>query len=364
MRIARVALFFIQFSFVGLGIALLILVFEGTVSTSVRSRADRDSCAVAVQRAAPTVVSIHTVTTVAETANPLFKDPVFREFCRIPATPPASDLETSLGSGVIVDSDGYILTNFHVVNDADRIQAVLYDGRVAEAKIVGGDPATDIAVLKIKYTGLPSIVIGDSNDAKVGDIVLAIGNPLGVGQTVTQGIISATGRNRVGINTFENFIQTDAAINPGNSGGALIDIDGRLIGINSAILGYPGIGFAIPTSIAVDIMQQLITTGTVERGWIGIEARNLSTILRSELNAKSDFGIVVLAVMATGPAAMAGLRPGDIVTHIAGQAIRDSQQAIETISGLRPGTSVSIVASRRGEKRTFDTMVAKRPARI
>jgi serine protease DegS len=179
------------------------LVFEGTVSTSVRSRADHDSYAATVQRAAPTVVSIHSATTVAETANPLFKDPVFREIFRTPATPPTSDLETSLGSGVIVDSDGYILTNFHVVKNADRIQAVLYDGGVAEAKIVGDDPASDIAVLQIKYTGPLSIEIGDSNDAKVRDSVLAIGNPLGVGQTVTQGIISATGRNRVGINTFE-----------------------------------------------------------------------------------------------------------------------------------------------------------------
>ncbi len=364
MRIARAVLFFVQFGLVGLGIALLILIFEGTAQTPIRLRAGSDSYAVAVQRAAPTVVSIHTATTVSGTPNPLFQDPVFRKFFRTPGPPPTSALETSLGSGVIVNSDGYILTNFHVVNGAERIQAVLYDGRVAEAKIVGVDPATDIAVLQIDHTGLPSIAFADSNDAKVGDIVLAIGNPLGVGQTVTQGIISATGRNRVGINTFENFIQTDAAINPGNSGGALIDVDGQLIGINSAILGYPGIGFAIPTSIAVDIMQQLISTGTVERGWIGIEARDLSAILRSELKVKVDSGIVVLAVMATGPAAMAGLRPGDVITHIAGQAVRDSQQAIDTISRLRPGTSVSITGSRRGAKHTFDTMVAKRPASI
>jgi S1-C subfamily serine protease len=247
----------------------------------------------------------------------------------------------------LVDSDGYILTNFHVVRDADRIQVVLNDGRVADAKVIGSDPGTDIAVLRIKYSGLPSIAIADSNAARVGDIVLAIGNPLGVGQTVTQGIVSATGRNRVGINTFENFIQTDAAIKLGNSGGALINTNGELIGVNSAILGVPGIGFAIPTSIAVDIMRQLIATGTVEQGWIGIEARDLSPTLRQELNASGDFGIVVLAVMAQGPAVMASLRPEDIITHIAGQAIADSQQAIEKISALRPTTSVQIRVARR-----------------
>ena len=317
-RIARTALFFVQFSLVGLGVALLFLLFvDGRVGKTLPKQR-QISYLTAVQRAAPAVVSIHTATAVQRAPSPLLQDPVFQRFFRIPTAPPTSDLETSLGSGVLVDSDGYILTNFHVVRDADRIQVVLNDGRVADAKVIGSDPGTDIAVLRIKYSGLPSIAIADSNAARVGDIVLAIGNPLGVGQTVTQGIVSATGRNRVGINTFENFIQTDPAINPGNSGGALINTNGEHIGFNSAILGGPGIGFAIPTSIAVDIMRQLIATGTVERGWIGIEARDLSPALRQELNASGDFGIVVLAVMAKGPAAMAGLRPEDIITHIAG----------------------------------------------
>jgi serine protease DegS len=318
IRIARTALFFVQFSLVGLGVALLFLLFvDGRIGKTLPKQR-QISYLTAVQRAAPAVVSIHTATAVQRAPSPLLQDPVFQRFFRIPTAPPTSDLETSLGSGVLVDSDGYILTNFHVVRDADRIQVVLNDGRVADAKVIGSDPGTDIAVLRIKYSGLPSIAIADSNAARVGDIVLAIGNPLGVGQTVTQGIVSATGRNRVGINTFENFIQTDPAINPGNSGGALINTNGEHIGFNSAILGVPGIGFAIPTSIAVDIMRQLIATGTVERGWIGIEARDLSPTLRQELNASGDFGIVVLAVMAKGPAAMAGLRPEDIITHIAG----------------------------------------------
>jgi len=314
IRIARTALFFVQFSLVGLGVALLFLLFvDGRIGKTLPKQR-QISYLTAVQRAAPAVVSIHTATAVQRAPSPLLQDPVFQRFFRIPTAPPTSDLETSLGSGVLVDSDGYILTNFHVVRDADRIQVVLNDGRVADAKVIVSDPGTDIAVLRIKYSGLPSIAIADSNAARVGDIVLAIGNPLEVGQ----GIVSATGRNRVGINTFENFIQTDPAINPGNSGGALINTNGEHIGFNSAILGVAGIGFAIPTSIAVDIMRQLIATGTVERGWIGIEARDLSPTLRQELNASGDFGIVVLAVMANDPAAMAGLRPEDIITHIAG----------------------------------------------
>ena len=244
------------------------------------------------------------------------------------------------------------------------MQTVLSDGRIAEAKVVGSDPETDIAVLRIEYANLPSIAIGDSNAAMVGDIVLAIGNPLGVGQTVTQGIVSATGRNRVGINTFENFIQTDAAINPGNAGGALINASGELIGINSAILGVPGIGFAIPTSIAIDVMRQLVNTGTVERGWIGIDARNLTPTLRRELKAESEFGIVVLAVIAGSPAAMAGLLPGDVITHIAGHSVRDSQQAIEAISALQPGSMVMIRASRLGAALDLESVIAKRPLHI
>jgi len=358
-RITKLILFFAQFSLIGLGMALLVLVFE---RPGILAGGPVRSYATAVQRAAPTVVSIHTRSAVGAVPNPLLDDPLFQKFFRIPTVPHKPDLETSLGSGVIVDPDGYILTNFHVIRDADRIQVMLYDGRVADAVIVGSDPGTDITVLRINYSNLPSIAIGDSNQAKVGDVVLAIGNPLGVGQTVTQGIVSATGRNRVGINTFENFIQTDAAINPGNSGGALINVHGELIGINSAILGYQGIGFAIPTSIAVDIMSQLIRTGTVERGWIGVEARDLSKSLRSELKAETDFGIVVLAVMDGGPADMAGVRPGDIVTHIGGQVVRDSAEAISAISRLKPGTMVRIRGTRRGEIIEFDSMVSKRPA--
>ena len=362
-RIARTILFVVQFGLVGLGIALLLVLFGPNGAIGLSARAGSGSYAEAVQRAAPTVVSIHTATAVRATLNPLLDDPLFQKFFRIPAAPRGPNFETSLGSGVIIDPNGYILTNFHVVRDADRIRVALVDGRVADGVIVGTDPGTDIAVLRIDHEDLPSIAIGDSNRVRVGDVVLAIGNPLGVGQTVTQGIVSATGRNRVGINTFENFIQTDAAINPGNSGGALINAQGELIGINSAILGYQGISFAIPTSIAVDVMQQLITVGTVERGWIGVDARDLSASLRSELDAKNTFGIVVLAVMVGGPADMAGILPGDILTHIAGYTVRDSQDAIGRISGLKPGTMVRIRGTRLGREIEFESSVAKRPSR-
>lgn len=361
-RPLKIILFVLQFSLMGLGIALLVVLFDNRSGSSLWTPARPGSFAAAVQQAAPAVVSIHTATAVRPAPNPLLDDPLFQRFFRLPSVPRGPDLETSLGSGVIVDPSGYILTNFHVVRDADRIQAVLLDGRSADAVIVGTDAATDIAVLRIDYRGLPSIAIGDSNQVKVGDVVLAIGNPLGVGQTVTQGIVSATGRNRVGINTFENFIQTDAAINPGNSGGALIDVRGQLIGINSAILGYQGIGFSIPTSIAIDIMRQLIEAGTVERGWIGVEARDLSASLRAQLDAPTESGIVVLAVMAGGPADMAGIQPGDIVTHIGERAVGDSQDAIGAIADLTPGMMVRIRAIRRGEDIEFDASVAKRPS--
>jgi serine protease DegS len=363
-RVAATILFIVQFALVGLGIALLVLLFGDNDAIGLATPARSASYAAAVARAAPTVVSIHTATAVTSAPNPLLDDPLFQKFFRIPGAPRGPDLETSLGSGVIVHANGYILTNYHVVRDADRIQVAMVDGHIADAVVVGTDPGTDIAVLHIDHDGLQNIAIGDSNQVRVGDIVLAIGNPLGVGQTVTQGIVSATGRDRVGINTFENFIQTDAAINPGNSGGALINAQGELIGINSAILGYQGISFAIPTSIAVDIMQQLIEAGTVERGWIGVEGRDLSARLRAELDAKSPFGIVVLAVLAGGPADMAGIRPGDIITHIAGHAVGDSQEAIRQISSLKPGTMVRIRGTRRGRDIDLHTSVAKRPSRV
>lgn len=345
---------------IGLGLALIVLLLRregGMFQTETPT-----SFANAVARAAPAVVSIHTAQTVASRDNPLLDDPLFQKFFRIPPMPGKVKIETSLGSGVIVDSSGYILTNYHVIRDAERIQVVLYDGALVDATVVGNDPESDLSVLKIAHKNLPQVVLGDSNSARIGDVVLAIGNPLGVGQTVTQGIVSATGRNRVGINTFENFIQTDAAINPGNSGGALINVAGELVGINAAILGYQGIGFAIPTSIAVDVMRQLIEVGSVARGWIGVDARDLSQLLRAELKATSNAGIAVLAVMPGGPAAAAGIRPGDVITHIGAREIHDSEAAINAIASHQPGTQVQIRGTRFSAPVDFEVRVAKRPS--
>jgi serine protease DegS len=316
------------------------------------------SSARAVEPAAPTVVSVQSATTVAKVRNPLLNDPLFRDFVQIPDAPIEQRLETSLGSGVIVEPSGLVPTNYHLIRDADKIQVTLSDGRVADALLVGSDPETDIAVLRIKYTNLPGIEIGDSVQAKVGDVVRAIGNPLGVGQTVTQGIISATGRNRVGINAIENFIQTDAAINPGDSEGALINTRGELIPINSAIRGYPAIGFAIPTTTAVEGMNQLIAFGAVRRGWFGMQAHDLTTSLRTDLKANSNAGIVVLAVTPGGPADDAGLQSGDVITRIQGHEIRESEDAVKTISKLRPGTTAELAGTRLGHS----FMVTKRPA--
>jgi serine protease DegS len=361
-RITAMALFVLRSSLMGLGVALLFIVASGRSGILFNdSASSHPTFADAVERAAPMVVSVHTASARERAANPLLDDPLFQRFFRLPA-PTRPETETSLGSGVVVGDDGMILTNYHVVAAADRIQVVLHDGRVTEARLIGSDPDTDIAVLQIEQRDLTGITIADSNRVRIGDVVLAIGNPLGVGQTVTQGIISATGRNRVGINTFENFIQTDAAINPGNSGGALVNADGELIGINAAILGYPGISFAIPTSIAIDVMQQLIRHGRVRRGWIGVDARDLSPSLRRELKAAAGgAGIAVLAVMPAGPAAIAGFQPGDIITRIGEHEIRDSQTAFEVIAGMRPGSVVRIEGLRMGAPIAYATAVAARP---
>lgn len=360
-RITAIALFILRSSLMGLGVALLFILATGRSGSLLDDvSVNRRTFADAVERAAPTVVSVHTASAHERAVNPLLDDPLFQRFFQLPAQA-KPETETSLGSGVIVGNEGMILTNYHVVAAAERIQVVLHDGRATEARLIGSDPDTDIAVLQIDARETPGITIADSNRVRIGDVVLAIGNPLGVGQTVTQGIISATGRNRVGINTFENFIQTDAAINPGNSGGALVNANGELIGINAAILGYPGIGFAIPTSIAIDVMHQLVRHGRVQRGWIGVDARDLSPSLRQELKAQASDGIAVLAVLADGPAAVAGFLPGDIITRIGEHEIVDAQTAFEVIAGMQPGTVVRIEGQRMGVPIRYETAVAARP---
>jgi Do/DeqQ family serine protease len=266
---------------------------------------------------------------------------------------------------VIVSKNGYVLTNYHVIEGADEIQVALRDGRSAEAEIAGTDPESDLAVLKIQLEKLPTITFASSDDLKVGDVVLAIGNPFGVGQTVTMGIVSATGRDRLGINVFENFIQTDAAINPGNSGGALVNPYGHLVGINTAIFsrsgGYQGIGFAIPVSSAIDVMQQIIETGHVTRGWLGIEVQDITPQLAESFGLKDTQGVIVAGILRNGPAANAGLQPGDVIKEINGKPMRDSRDVMNVIAKAAPEEKVFITILRQGKKDEIQASVGKRP---
>jgi len=324
------------------------------------------SYADAVALAAPAVVNINTTKVVAE-RNPFFNDPFLQRFFGgNPGT--RSRVESSLGSGVIVSSEGYVLTNNHVIEGADDIQVALHDGRNAKARVVGADPETDIAVLRIDLKNMPAITIGDSEALRVGDVVLAIGNPYGVGQTVTQGIVSATGRNHLGLNTFEDFIQTDAAINPGNSGGALIDSAGRMIGINSVIFsrsgGSQGIGFAIPLSLAQGVMQQIIKHGHAVRGWLGVEVQEMTPALAESFGLTEVGGVIVAGVLRGGPAAEAGMRPGDVVLSVNDSAVNDPATLMNTVARIAPGTSVRLRGVRDGKDITFNPRVSERPTPV
>jgi len=325
------------------------------------------SYASAVEDTSSSVVNIYTAKIVTERANPLQDDPFFRRFFGDNAVTPRKRLETSLGSGVIVSPQGYILTNNHVIQGADEIRVVLANGETPLAKIVGTDPDTDLAVLKINYTKLPAITIGQSDALRVGDVVLAIGNPFGVGQTVTMGIVSATGRNQLGINTFENFIQTDAAINPGNSGGALINANGKLVGVNTAIFsrsgGSQGIGFAIPASLARNVMQEIIEHGRVRRGWLGIEAQDLTPQLAESLGFESTAGVLVAGVLQGGPAEQADIKAGDIVVTINFKPVNNSRDSLNQIAGMAPGTDITLGLIRQGAKIEIKAMVSERPKR-
>ncbi len=313
----------------------------------------------AAQKASSAVVSI----TASKTASrdPRSNDPWFRFFFG----DQNQEQRTGLGSGVIVSQAGYILTNNHVVEGADEIEVMLNDSRKSIAKVIGTDPETDLAVLKIDLDKLPVLIIGDSDAIQVGDQVLAIGNPFGVGQTVTSGIISALGRNQLGINTFENFIQTDAAINPGNSGGALVDTQGHLLGINTAIYsrsgGSMGIGFAIPMSTARLIMDGLVKDGQVTRGWIGVEPNDLSPELAETFGVQARAGVIITGVLQNGPAAQAGIRPGDVITAVAGQDVRNVAELLTKVAGLKPGETSSFNLQRQDQKLSLDVVPGVRP---
>lgn len=322
----------------------------------------------AASKAMPSVVNIFTTAHMRQDPHRALKsDPLFRHFFgdEMDEEEDASQSENSLGSGVIVSADGLILTNNHVISSADRIEVALNDGRKLSATVVGTDPDTDLAILKVSQKNLPAITFAHSDQIKVGDVVLAIGNPFGVGQTVTQGIVSALGRDHLGINTFENFIQTDASINPGNSGGALIDAMGNLVGINSAIYsrngGSMGIGFAIPVSIAKQVMEQITFHGSVTRGWIGIEAQDLTDELAESFNLKNNVGSLIAGVLLNSPADRAGLHAGDILTSINQQTVSDSQSMLNMIATLKPGEKATLHIVRAGKEINIDLIVGKRP---
>ena len=315
----------------------------------------------AAKRAAPAVVSI--ATTQARTAHPMANDPWFRFFYgdRDDNSP-----QMGLGSGVIVSPEGYILTNNHVVEGAQEIEVTLSDSRRTTAKVIGTDPDTDLAVLRITLDRLPVIAMGNSDNVQVGDKALAIGNPFGVGQTVTGGIISALGRNQLGINTFENFIQTDAAINPGNSGGALVDVNGSLLGINTAIYsrsgGNMGIGFAIPVNTARQVLEGLVRDGQVTRGWIGVEPIELNADLAETFGIKQTEGVIITGVLQNGPAFKAGLKPGDVLLAVGEKDVRNVSELLTLIAAQTPGTVVKMHIKRRDADLALDVTPAQRPA--
>ena len=313
----------------------------------------------AAQKASAAVVSINT--SKAARRNPNSNDPWFRFFFGDQGSEP----QAGLGSGVIVSASGYILTNNHVVEGADEIEVVLNDGRTGRAKVIGTDPDTDLAILKIELDKLPVIVLGNSDSAQVGDQVLAIGNPFGVGQTVTSGIVSALGRNQLGINTFENFIQTDAAINPGNSGGALVDTNGNLLGINTAIYsqsgGSMGIGFAIPVSTAKLVLEGIVKDGQITRGWIGVEPNDLSPELAETFDIKTRQGVIITGVLQNGPAAQAGIHPGDVILKIAGQPVSDVARLLAQVAALKPGSPARFSMERKNQPLELDVTPGVRP---
>ena len=314
----------------------------------------------------PAVVNIFTSKKVEKRngKTPQPNDPWFKFFFGDPV-PERQEPFSSLGSGVIVSSEGIILTNHHVIEGADQIEVALADGRKTKATVIGRDTDTDIAVLKISLTNLPTpITLASSESVQVGDVVLAIGNPFGVGQTVTSGIVSALGRNHLGINTFENFIQTDAAINPGNSGGALVDTRGNLIGINTAIYsrsgGSIGIGFAIPVSTAKQVMESLIKQGSVTRGWIGIEPQDITSEIAATLQIGTD-GILIAGVLENGPADKAGIKPGDVLRKVDERKINDTAQLLNYVTQVKPGDKMKVQISRKGKNLEIDIFVGKRP---
>lgn len=365
-------LLFSQSATIALGVLLIITVFkpewhilntpQTTVSPQDKVIQAPYSYRNAAHKAIPSVVNIFTSQAI-HTAHTV-PHPLFNKFFG-PQPQDKPQRINNLGSGVVVSTNGYILTNHHVVESADEIQVALHDGRTLLAKVVGTDPETDLAVLKINATNLPAISFTPSDQISIGDVVLAIGDPFGVGQTVTMGIISALGRSHLGINTFEDFIQTDAAINPGNSGGALVDTNGNLVGINSAIYsrtgGSQGIGFAIPANLVAKVMKQIIDHGEVIRGWMGIEVQDLTPEMADSYKLKNENGALIAGILRGGPADRAHIHPGDVLLSVDNQTITDSAALLNLIAELKPGQTITITLLHRDKIVTTTVKIARRP---
>ncbi len=383
MNIRDTVSFFLQAATVGIVAAFLLLLFRPQwfeqkapivevqqVAPHTKTDLSRHagngpvSYADAVEPAAKAVVNVYTAKVITRKRHPLLDDPLFQQFFGNQLGP-RKRLQTSLGSGVIVSAQGYVLTNNHVIAGADEIQVLLQDGRSSRATLVGADKDTDLAVLRIKLDNLPVLPLGSTDHLRVGDVALAIGNPFGVGQTVTLGIISATGRSQLGINRYEDFIQTDAAINPGNSGGALINAWGELVGINTAIYsrsgGSQGIGFAIPIALVSNVMQQIIEQGHVERGWLGIEAQDITPRLAESFGLANTRGMLIAGVLRDGPADNATIKPGDIIESINGKAVENARSAMAFIAQLGPGEKLVIVGVRDRQPFTLKAVTGRRP---
>jgi Do/DeqQ family serine protease len=345
------------------GVSSVVTVKEVPSSAEVPRAA---SYADAAKRALPAVVHIFTSQEIKAARHPFLNDPVFRHFFGDRFGDDAQR-RSGLGSGVVVSPEGYILTNNHVIEGADEIEVASNDGRKYKAQLVGADPESDLAVLRIPADhALTAISFGSSENLRVGDVALAIGNPFGVGQTMTAGIVSALGRSHLGINTFENFIQTDAAINPGNSGGALVDATGALIGINTAIYsqsgGSMGIGFAIPVSLARSVMEQIVKSGAVTRGWIGVEVQEITPELAESFKLKDAQGALIAGVMRGSPADTSGIKPGDVLVKVSGKPVKDAQVMLDLIAALQPGEKTRFDLRREGKEVATDVTIGKRPA--
>jgi Do/DeqQ family serine protease len=367
---SRVLLFLLRFAVVGLAVAFVIVLLKpdllrprmplaASPQPAVTPTAPSTSYADAVARSAPAVVNINSERVVTERALPPQLEQLFGPRYR-------QRIERSLGSGVVIDGEGHIVTNNHVVPEASEIRVQVSDGRVASAQVLGRDPDTDLAVLQVELDDLPTMTFGRSDTLRVGDVVLAIGNPIGLSQTVTQGIVSATGRGLNGVVAdFENFIQTDAAINFGNSGGALVNASGELVGINTAVLarsaGIEGIGFAIPVDLVRGVTQEILRNGRVVRGWIGVQTEELSPQLAQALGVAEGNGVLVAVVEPNGPAQLAGLRRYDVITRMDEEQILSSVQARAHVALLAPGKSVRVRGLRRGQPFDISIPISERP---